>query len=97
MPPVKKVNTFSALNITEPAPGVFVFDFGQNVVRTVTTTFFKNFSNCYCVNLIEAGFCTLHLDQSGPAGSNLTIVHAEMMSEDGFIQHRYGNSPERTM
>eukprot|EP00118_Oscarella_pearsei_P025682 m.308582 g.308582 ORF g.308582 m.308582 type:complete len:1010 (+) comp44295_c0_seq1:152-3181(+) len=75
MQPVKKVNTYSALNITEPAPGTFVFDFGQNM----------------------AGFCTLHLDQSGSAGSNLTILHAEMMSEDGFVQHRYGNSPELTV
>lgn len=32
MPHAKKVDTYSALNITEPAPGVFVFDFGQNMV-----------------------------------------------------------------
>jgi alpha-L-rhamnosidase len=75
MPHAKKVDTYSALNITQPGPGVFVFDFGQNM----------------------AGFCTLHLDQPGQRGTNITLLHAEMMFENGFVQHRYSNSPELTV
>ena len=43
----------------------------------------------------QAGFCTLHIENvEAVAGSNVSLLHAEMMRKDGFVQHRYPNSPE---
>lgn len=30
--PIRKVQTYTAVKLSEPAPGVYVFDFGQNMV-----------------------------------------------------------------
>ena len=47
--------------ITEPKPGVYVFDFGQNL----------------------AGCCRLKV--TGPAGTTVTLRHAEVLEPDGTI------------
>lgn len=35
MQPVRKVQTYTAIGLSEPAPGVYVFDFGQNMVSSL--------------------------------------------------------------
>eukprot|EP00117_Sycon_ciliatum_P005647 scpid23761/ scgid6079/ len=70
--PVRKVQAYAAIKLSEPAPGVFVFDFGQNM----------------------AGICTLTMDSPGEPGTNVTLLHAEIMSPNGFVNHHYGNTAE---
>lgn len=51
IPPIKITETFTARNITEPQPGKFVFDFGQNMVCSLFTQSlvfdFKGLLYCY--------------------------------------------------
>ncbi len=49
------------MRMTEPKPGVYVFDMGQNMV----------------------GWCRLRAD--APAGTKITVRHAEMLDKDGMI------------
>ena len=46
--PVRKVRTYTAIKLSEPAPGVFVFDFGQNMVRKT------RMSKFCCTGLLQA-------------------------------------------
>jgi alpha-L-rhamnosidase len=41
-----------------------------------------------------AGHCSLHIPGGGRAGSNVTLLHAEMIYQNGTIHHLYPNSPE---
>jgi alpha-L-rhamnosidase len=59
--PIRVVQELKPVNVTEPKPGVFVFDMGQNMV----------------------GWCRLSAD--APAGTKITVRHAEMLNEDGTI------------
>jgi len=60
-PNVRAIRTLPALERAEPAPGVFVFDMGQNMVGRV------------------------RLRVSAPAGTTITIRHAERLQEDGTL------------
>jgi len=59
--PIRIVEQLKPLQLTEPTPGVFVFDLGQNM----------------------AGWCRLKL--RGPAGTVVTLRHAEVLRPDGNI------------
>jgi alpha-L-rhamnosidase len=59
--PIRVMEELKPVSMAEPKPGVYVFDFGQNMV----------------------GWCRLKV--RGPAGSTVTIHHAEMLNEDGTI------------
>ena len=59
--PIRVVREIKPIALTEPKPGVFIFDLGQNMV----------------------GWC--RLTAQGPAGSTVTIRHAEMLNDDGMI------------
>lgn len=59
--PIRVVEELKPIAITQPSPGVYVFDFGQNM----------------------AGFCRLRT--RGPAGSTVTLRHAEVLDPEGNI------------
>jgi alpha-L-rhamnosidase len=59
--PIRVVETIKPVKITEPQPGVFVVDMGQNMV----------------------GWCRLKV--SGPAGTKITLRHAETTNADGTL------------
>ena len=59
--PIRVVEELRPLKMTEPRPGVYVFDLGQNMV----------------------GWCRLKV--RGPAGTKVTVRHAEMLNDDGTI------------
>ena len=59
--PIRVTGTLKPLTITEPKPGVFIFDMGQNLV----------------------GWCWLHV--SGPAGTQVSLRHAEILKPDGTL------------
>ncbi len=59
--PIRVVKELRPIKMTEPEPGVFVFDMGQNMV----------------------GWCRLKAD--APAGTRITVRHAEALDEDGMI------------
>jgi alpha-L-rhamnosidase len=59
--PIRVVETLRPVEITEPKPGVYVFDMGQNMV----------------------GWCQLKV--SGPAGTEVTLRHAETVNPDGTL------------
>ena len=59
--PIRVVEERKPIAMTEPKPGVFVFDMGQNMV----------------------GWC--RLKASAPAGTKITVRHAEMLNDDGTI------------
>ncbi|MDD4869613.1 MAG: family 78 glycoside hydrolase catalytic domain [Kiritimatiellae bacterium] len=61
MEPVRRICEIKPRTITEPKPGCWTFDLGQNMV----------------------GY--LRLKVSAPAGTKLTIRHAEMLNPDGTI------------
>ena len=59
--PIRVVQTLRPVAITHPAPGVVIFDMGQNM----------------------AGWCRLAV--SGPAGTQITLRHAERLRADGGL------------
>jgi alpha-L-rhamnosidase len=59
--PIRVTQTLQPVAITEPKPGVFIFDMGQNMV----------------------GWCRLKV--SGPAGTSVTLRHAETLKPDGTL------------
>ncbi len=59
--PIRVVKELRPVKMTEPKPGVYVFDMGQNMV----------------------GWCRLKAD--APAGTKITVRHAEMLNDDGTI------------
>jgi alpha-L-rhamnosidase len=59
--PMRVMRDINPVNITQPVPGAYVFDMGQNIV----------------------GWCQLHI--SGPAGSRITLRHAERLRPDGML------------
>ncbi|MBN2507811.1 MAG: family 78 glycoside hydrolase catalytic domain [Verrucomicrobia bacterium] len=59
--PVRATREVQPVALTEPLPGVHVFDLGQNLV----------------------GHCRLQC--RGPAGTTVTLRHAEMLNEDGTL------------
>ena len=59
--PIRIVEELKPVALTEPKPGVFVFDLGQNMV----------------------GWCRLKV--RGPAGTTITLRHAEVLDADGNI------------
>ena len=59
--PIRVTGTIKPLAITEPKPGVFIYDMGQNMV----------------------GWCRLQV--SGPAGTQVTLRHAEILKPDGTL------------
>ena len=59
--PIRVTQTRKPIALTEPKPGVFVFDLGQNM----------------------AGWCRLKV--SGPAGTLVTLRHAETLKPDGTL------------
>ena len=61
MEPVRKVAEIQPKGITEPKPGCWTFDLGQNMV----------------------GFVRLKV--SAPAGTKVTLRHAEMLNPDGTV------------
>ena len=61
MEPVRQVMELKPKAITEPTPGHWVFDLGQNMVGVV------------------------RLKVSAPAGTEVTLRHAEMLNPDGTI------------
>ena len=60
-PPVRETSLIKPIAMTEPAPGRWTFDMGQNFVGVV------------------------RLKVSAPAGSQITLHHAEMLNADGTI------------
>ncbi len=60
-PPVRQWGELPARAVSEPAPGAWTFDLGQNMVGVV------------------------RLKVSAPAGTVITIRHAEMLNPDGTI------------
>ena len=59
--PIRVVKELRPVKMTEPKPGVYVFDMGQNMV----------------------GWC--RLKANAPAGTKITLRHAEMLNDDGTI------------
>jgi len=59
--PIRGTRELKARSVSEPKPGVYVVDFGQNL----------------------AGFCRVNL--RGPAGTTVTLRHAEVLQPDGMI------------
>ncbi len=59
--PIRIERELHAVRVSSPVPGIFVYDFGQNL----------------------AGFVRLRV--RGPAGTTVTIRHAELLNEDGTI------------
>jgi alpha-L-rhamnosidase len=59
--PIRVVKELHPVKMTEPRPGTYVFDMGQNMV----------------------GWC--RLKAHGPAGTKVTLRHAEMLNDDGTI------------
>ena len=59
--PIRVVKELRPVKMTEPKPGVYVFDMGQNMV----------------------GWC--RLKANAPAGTKITVRHAEMLNDDGTI------------
>lgn len=60
-PPVQVLETLRPGRMTEPRPGVYVFDLGRNIVGRV------------------------RLSAKGPAGTVLTLRHAEALERDGTL------------
>jgi alpha-L-rhamnosidase len=60
-PPVRETGIIKPIKVTEPLPGRWTFDMGQNMVGVV------------------------RLKISAPAGTTLTLHHAEMLNSDGTI------------
>lgn len=67
MQPMRAVDTVLPVEISEPADGVYVFDFGEMI----------------------AGWTQLTVD--APTGTELTLVHAEKLDEDGFVDVMQGH------
>jgi len=61
MEPVRKIMELKTKKITEPKPGQWVFDLGQNMVGVV------------------------RLKVSAPAGTKITLRHAEVLNMDGTL------------
>ena len=61
MDPIRVTGTLKPIAITEPKPGVFIFDLGQNMV----------------------GWCRLTV--RGPAGTAISLRHAERLKPDGTL------------
>jgi alpha-L-rhamnosidase len=61
MEPVRKIVELKTKKVTEPKPGQWVFDLGQNMVGVV------------------------RLKVSAPAGTKITLRHAEMLNPDGTV------------
>ena len=61
MEPIRVTGTLKPVAFTEPKPGVYIFDMGQNMV----------------------GWCRLHV--SGPAGTKISLRHAETLKSDGTL------------
>jgi len=59
--PIRVIQDLKPVAITEPEPGRFIFDLGQNLV----------------------GWCRLKV--SGPAGTRVTLRHAETLRDDGTL------------
>lgn len=59
--PIRVTQTIKPIAISEPTPGKFIFDMGQNMV----------------------GWCRLKV--SGPAGTQVTLRHAETLKPDGTL------------
>jgi alpha-L-rhamnosidase len=59
--PIRVVKDLKPVRMTQPKPGVWVYDMGQNMV----------------------GWCRVRL--SGPAGTTVTLRHAEMLDDNGSI------------
>ncbi len=59
--PIRVVEELRPVKMTEPKPGTYVFDMGQNMV----------------------GWCRLTAD--APAGTKVTLRHAEVLNDDGTI------------
>ena len=59
--PIQALETLEPLKITQPRPGAFIFDLGQNLV----------------------GWCRLKV--AGPAGTRVTLRHAETLRPDGTL------------
>jgi alpha-L-rhamnosidase len=59
--PIRLAEELPAVKVTEPKPGVYVFDMGQNMV----------------------GWC--RLKANAPAGTRITLRHAEILNNDGTI------------
>jgi alpha-L-rhamnosidase len=59
--PIRVMREIKPLNMTQPEPGVFVFDMGQNMV----------------------GWCRMQV--SGPAGTRISLRHAEVLRPDGHL------------
>lgn len=59
--PIRVVETLRPVKITEPSPGVYIFDMGQNMV----------------------GWCRLKV--AGPAGTTVSLRHAETLKPDGTL------------
>jgi alpha-L-rhamnosidase len=59
--PIRVTQTLQPVAVTEIKPGVYIFDFGQNL----------------------AGWCRLRVH--GPAGSEVTLRHAETLKPDGAL------------
>jgi len=59
--PIRVVETLKPIAMSEPKPGVFVFDMGQNMV----------------------GWCRLKV--RGPAGTTVSLRHAETLKPDGTL------------
>ena len=59
--PIRVEKELQPVKLTEPKPGVYVFDMGQNMV----------------------GWC--RLKATAPAGTKITVRHAEVLLDDGMI------------
>jgi alpha-L-rhamnosidase len=59
--PIRVTGTLKPIAMTEPKPGVFIFDMGQNMV----------------------GWCRLRV--RGPAGTTVSLRHAETLQADGTL------------
>lgn len=61
IPPVRVIQTIKPVKMTQPKPGVFLFDFGQNIAGT------------------------FQIKAKGPAGTDIKIETAELLTKDGTL------------
>jgi alpha-L-rhamnosidase len=61
IPPLRVIETVRPIRLTQPQPGTWIYDLGQNLV----------------------GWCRLRV--SGPAGTSVTLRHAETLKPDGTL------------
>lgn len=93
-----QVASLAPVAITQPAPGVYVFDFGRNIAGTLCNlrylsafiSFLASGFNVWfifiiMIVLIFSGWAKLQLQAGPAAGTTVRLLHAEVVDASGFV------------